>query len=106
MFEIDSAWTGVHSVSAPANASGQDPTRAPRQPVGASRQAVRSAVQASDPLAVAEPGKSVGSMWSGPHRSVPDAIHVIAQFDTEGHATVQSATERDEAAVFRDTWSQ
>ncbi len=45
-------------------------------------------------------------MWSGPHRSVPDAIHVIGQFDTEGHATVQSATERDEAAVFRDTWSQ
>ena len=45
-------------------------------------------------------------MWSGPHRSVPGAIHVIAQFDTEGHATVQSATERDEAVVFRDTWSQ
>ena len=23
-------------------------------------------------------------MWSGPHRSVPGAIHVIAQFNTEG----------------------
>ena len=45
-------------------------------------------------------------MWSGPHRSVPGTIHVIARSDAEGHATVQSATERDEADVFRDTWGQ